>query len=198
LDASASKLIQVFNKFRQRDVDAILNPDYEYCICNDTVYVGRLYPCSIDHDASVSETSRHLKLAVGTPGRPSTLHWTRQSGALALKSNEVRIEIISVGLNFRVSCSHHSRLGKSLADQLCRTSCLLQVQSKSMIQVLVLSAQALYVKLAQVLPALASVIEWPLLDSTCLQRRSALLTGAASGSQIGWSLMRQRRCFFLI
>lgn len=100
--AAANQITQVFTKFQRRDDDDVLKPDFEYAIQGKSIQVGRLYPFALRDELLVSESNDKAILDVGTPGRLNTLHWVRRQRE-DIRSNEVEIEVHSVGLNFRVS-----------------------------------------------------------------------------------------------
>ncbi|KAI1776601.1 fatty acid synthase S-acetyltransferase [Hypoxylon cercidicola] len=96
----ANRIVQVFNKFQRRDDDDALKPDFEYAIRGESIQVGRLYPFPLRDELLVSESNDKAILDVGTPGRLNTLHWVQQQRE-DVCSDEVEVEVHSVGLNFR-------------------------------------------------------------------------------------------------
>ena len=101
LASSADLVVQVFQKFQNRSYDGKLRPDFEYAIHNGIVNVNRLYPFSLPSEILIAEPGDRAVLDVEVPGRLSTLHWARRETASVLKTDEVEIDIFSVGLNFR-------------------------------------------------------------------------------------------------
>jgi Methyltransferase domain len=100
-DSSSDKIVQLFAKFHQREDNDFLKPDFEYAVRNGEVQVGRLYLIALRDKLLTSEPNDKAVLDVGTPGRLNTLHWSRQA-VTDLQSDEVEVEVYSVGLNFRV------------------------------------------------------------------------------------------------
>jgi acyl transferase domain-containing protein/SAM-dependent methyltransferase len=103
INTSTTQLIRVFAKFQRRSTDESLKPDFEYCIYDGIVNVGRFYPFTLSEDLLISRSSDRAMLDVSVPGRPTTLHWVRKPPHPPLQPDEVEVEIYSVGLNFRVS-----------------------------------------------------------------------------------------------
>ena len=103
IDSSAHQIIQLFTKFQQRGGDDLFNPDFEYCIYNGAINVGRFYPFTLSNDLLTSEPSDRGVLDIDVPGRPSTLHWVRKPAPTLLQPDEVEVEVYAVGLNFRVN-----------------------------------------------------------------------------------------------
>lgn len=106
--AVAEKVVQVLANFGKRNAgdggeEALLRPDYEYAVRDDTVYMGRLYPFALKDELLTSESSDKAVLDVGTPGRLNSLQWIRQPRE-EVRSHELEVEVHSAGLNFRV-CS---------------------------------------------------------------------------------------------
>lgn len=109
IDSSAAQLIQVFTKFQKRDTNDLLKPDFEYCIHDGVINVGRFYPFVLSDDLLISEPSDRAMLDMSVPGRPSSLHWARKPAPPPLQPDEVEVEMYAVGLNFRVNrCSPSS------------------------------------------------------------------------------------------
>lgn len=104
IDSSAAQLIQVFKKFQKRDTNDLLRPDFEYCIYDGVINVGRFYPFALSDDLLTSEPSDRAMLEISVPGRPSTLHWARKPAPPPLQPDDVEVEVYAVGLNFRVGC----------------------------------------------------------------------------------------------
>ena len=118
IDSSATQLIQVFKKFQQRDNNDLLKPDFEYCICDGVVNVGRFYPFALSDELLTSKTNDRAILDMSVLGRPTTLHWVRKPALQALQPDEVEVDVYAVGLNFRVNpCFfYHWRKTKGLQD----------------------------------------------------------------------------------
>jgi acyl transferase domain-containing protein len=98
---SSDEIVKVFNKFHSREENDKLKPDFEYCIRNGEINIGRVYPVALKDELLTSEPTDKVTLDVGTPGRLNTLHWSRQAVS-ELQSDQVEIEVCAVGLNFRV------------------------------------------------------------------------------------------------
>ena len=103
IDASASQLVKILTSFQRRKTDDLVKPDFEYSIVDGVVNIGRFYPFTLSQELLVSEENDRAVLDLEIPGRLSTLHWARKSAPRPLQSNEVQVEVHSVGLNFRVS-----------------------------------------------------------------------------------------------
>ena len=101
IDSSPDKTVQIFAKFQRREDNDLLKPDFEYMIRDGKVNVGRFYPFALQDKLLISEPSDRAVLDVATPGRLNTLHWSRQAET-ELQSDEVEVDVFSVGLNFRV------------------------------------------------------------------------------------------------
>ena len=103
MDASITQIIQVIEKFQKRDTNDMLKPDFEYCIFDGVINVGRFYPFELSDDLKCSDATDRAILDISLPGRPSTLHWARKPSLPLLQPDEVEVEVYAVGLNFRVS-----------------------------------------------------------------------------------------------
>ena len=101
---SAAQVIQVFEKFQDRDANDSLKPDFEYVIYDNVINVGRFYPFALSDDLRSSDSGDRAMLELSVPGRPNTLHWARKPALPPLQPDEVEIEVYAVGLNFRVNC----------------------------------------------------------------------------------------------
>ena len=97
----ASSLADVLEKFRRRETDGALNPDYEYSILNGQILVNRVFPFSLNQELLVSQVSNEAVLSQSHPGRLDTLGWSTKI-APAPKDDEVEVEVYASGLNFRV------------------------------------------------------------------------------------------------
>ena len=96
-------VIQVFDKFLERDTSGLIDPDWEYCLFDEVVNVGRYHWFSVAKELSlVSSEKRPMKLQVGVPGLLRSLGWVKYE-LDTLGPDEVVIEPRYVGLNFRVS-----------------------------------------------------------------------------------------------
>lgn len=98
---STDKICKVFDKFHSRQENDKLKPDFEYCIRNGQINVGRVYPVALNEELLIAVPTDKAVLDVGTTGRLNSLHWSRQA-VPELLSDEVEIEVYAVGLNFRV------------------------------------------------------------------------------------------------
>ncbi len=101
VDAKFSLVGQTLEKFRTRDNEDTLSPDFEYAIDNGVINIGRYFPF-VMMDGFIQETEgERMKVVIGTPGRLNTLHWVRQPEAALLKDHELEIEMHAVGVNFK-------------------------------------------------------------------------------------------------
>ena len=94
-------LVSAWLPQHSREENDKLKPDFEYCIRNGEINIGRVYPVALKDELLTSEPTDKVTLDVGTPGRLNTLHWSRQAVS-ELQSDQVEIEVCAVGLNFRV------------------------------------------------------------------------------------------------
>ncbi|KAF4438150.1 putative polyketide synthase [Fusarium austroafricanum] len=98
---SVSKaLLKVLNKFQERGEDGALGPDYEYAIREGEILNNRIFPCSLDSENLVSDSSQEATLAIAKQGRLSTLQWASMT-ARDPGDDEVEVEVHATGLNFR-------------------------------------------------------------------------------------------------
>lgn len=78
--------------------------DYEFSLINGKIYIGRYSWSSIHKQAesfiSEASTITPKKLQIAQKGNLQTLHW-QATGASLLKADEVRIEVVAMGINFR-------------------------------------------------------------------------------------------------
>ena len=101
VDAAFTLVGQAFEKFRTRDDEDTLSPDFEYAIEKGVINIGRYFP-SIMMDGFIQETEgERMKAVIGTPGRLNTLHWVCQPEPAPLKDHELEIEMHVVGVNFK-------------------------------------------------------------------------------------------------
>ncbi|TGO20105.1 hypothetical protein BTUL_0001g01140 [Botrytis tulipae] len=99
--ASFSLVGQAFEKFRVRDNEDYLSPDFEYAIEKGIINIGRYLPF-VMMDGFIEETDgERMKVVIETPGRLNTLHWIRQLESIPLKDHELEIEMHAVGVNFK-------------------------------------------------------------------------------------------------
>ncbi|KAM4058125.1 KR domain-containing protein [Hirsutella rhossiliensis] len=98
---SIQRLLQVLTKFRSRQGDDEVDPDFEWAIFNGRIQVARFHPFSLSDELSCQGESNEMStLNVLTPGRISSLYYARHERK-ELESNEVEVEVYSAGLNFR-------------------------------------------------------------------------------------------------
>ncbi len=103
MDASSGRIVDVFERFQtRREEDDTLNPELEYVVANNVIYVGRLYPFSIHQALSAASKKDRAILHAGKPGRLDSLHWTGQ-GTTALSGEDVEIEVYAAGLDVSAS-----------------------------------------------------------------------------------------------
>ncbi|KAF1830190.1 hypothetical protein BDW02DRAFT_633855 [Decorospora gaudefroyi] len=101
VEASFSLVSRAFEKFRTRDNDDTLSPDFEYAIDQGVINIGRYFPF-VMKEGFVEETEgERMKIVIGTPGRLHTLHWVRQPEPAPLEDHQLEIEMHSVGVNFK-------------------------------------------------------------------------------------------------
>jgi acyl transferase domain-containing protein/NADPH:quinone reductase-like Zn-dependent oxidoreductase/SAM-dependent methyltransferase len=101
VDAAFSLVGQAFEKFRTRDDEDTLSPDFEYAIEKGVINIGRYFPF-VMMDGFIQETEgERMKVVIGTPGRLNTLHWVRQPEPAPLKDHELEIQMHAVGVNFK-------------------------------------------------------------------------------------------------
>ncbi|KAJ6008477.1 Acyl transferase/acyl hydrolase/lysophospholipase [Penicillium herquei] len=100
ISSSASKIIDVFEKFELRQDAEILKPDYEYAILNNVVHVGRFHSFSPESELLQSKSGNSVALQVGKLGRLSSLHWSYQDTRV-LRNDDIEIEVHATGLNFK-------------------------------------------------------------------------------------------------
>jgi len=101
VDAAFSLVGQAFEKFRGRNDEDTLSPDFEYAIDKGFINIGRYFPF-VMKDGFIQEIEgERMKIVIDTPGRLNTLHWVRQPEPAPLKDHELEIEMHTVGLNFK-------------------------------------------------------------------------------------------------
>ena len=101
-DKGYKAVIDVFQKFCDRETFDVLGPDFEYSVSNGMIRVNRVFPCSLHGDKQTAEQQDDALLQIGRLGRLDSLHWARQP-KLFPAGDEVEVEVHAVGLNFRVS-----------------------------------------------------------------------------------------------
>ncbi|CAG7555684.1 unnamed protein product [Fusarium equiseti] len=100
MTASSDKIIDVFERFQQRQEDESLKPDYEYAIVDNTVHVGRIYPFSAQDSLLVPGQDEPVALRTSKPGRLDALHWASYQTP-TLESDDVEVRVQAAGLNFK-------------------------------------------------------------------------------------------------
>lgn len=115
VDAAFSLVGSAFEKFRTRDGEDTLSPDFEYAIEKGVINIGRYFPF-VMMDGFIMETkNERMKVVIGTPGRLNTLHWVRQPEIAPLTDHNLEIEVHAVGVNFK-----DVLVGMNLIDQVGR------------------------------------------------------------------------------
>ncbi|KAK5137353.1 hypothetical protein LTR08_008931 [Meristemomyces frigidus] len=97
---SLDKLIRVIARYRARQGNECLTPDYEWAINAGQVHVGRFHSFPLLDELLESEPAARAQLDVVHPGRLNTLHWVQQPRG-ELKAGEVEVQVHAAGLNFR-------------------------------------------------------------------------------------------------
>ncbi|KAJ5953151.1 Acyl transferase/acyl hydrolase/lysophospholipase [Penicillium verhagenii] len=100
VDTSIERIIDVFEKFQARQEDDALKPELEYAIVENTVHVGRIHSFSVQGELLLSDPNDTIALRTSKPGRLAALEWAHQE-SLALKDDDVEIEVHAAGLNFK-------------------------------------------------------------------------------------------------
>jgi acyl transferase domain-containing protein/NADPH:quinone reductase-like Zn-dependent oxidoreductase len=86
---------------RPVEVAPSLNPEMEYVIQNNTVYMGRYEPVDLEEEMRIADPNDRAILQTDKPGRLDALSWARHPAAVSLKTNEVEVEVHATGLNFK-------------------------------------------------------------------------------------------------
>ncbi|KAJ6199405.1 LOW QUALITY PROTEIN: polyketide synthase [Bipolaris maydis] len=105
---SLKAVAQISERFSRRHTSSH-KLELEYAIEDGNIYIPRLYPLNVDSELCKPDSSAttlpqtdngELNLTLGTVGRLDTLQWTTCSYERP-GENEVAIEIMATGLNFR-------------------------------------------------------------------------------------------------
>lgn len=100
-------VMQVFGKIQSRRDEGTLAPDMEYAVDEGVIKVGRYHPFSLQQSLGqgngLTATDCATTLEIMKPGLMQTLQWSRKAIAGAIGEDEVEIQTVAVGLNFRVS-----------------------------------------------------------------------------------------------
>ncbi|KAM4066282.1 polyketide synthase dehydratase [Hirsutella rhossiliensis] len=101
-DAAASAVAGVMRKLQlARQVDGDVNGDMEFAFADGAVHVSRLHWFSAKRAlADVAPAGDAKRLVVGQRGMLQSLQWRRQRLA-ALESDQVRVRMCAIGINFR-------------------------------------------------------------------------------------------------
>lgn len=102
---SCDKIIDVFERFQQRQEDETLKPDYEYAVVDNTVHVSRIHPFSVQDSLLIPDQDEPVALRTSKPGRLDSLHWASYQTP-ALEGDDVDVQVQAAGLNFKVRDSH--------------------------------------------------------------------------------------------
>jgi acyl transferase domain-containing protein/NADPH:quinone reductase-like Zn-dependent oxidoreductase/SAM-dependent methyltransferase len=94
-------ILQRVQKESEGEVNTDFDPDYEYVWSDRTIQIGRMHWFAVPQALTDTvEAGSSRTLDIGRRGLLHTLRWVAQP-LLELPSDEVRIKIQSVGLNFR-------------------------------------------------------------------------------------------------
>lgn len=110
-----TSIAQVYEKLRDSDLAADMDPDFEYVLNGGVVCVSRYHAVSVRDEIAAFETERNLpvELRIGRFGLLQSLHWERFKPK-ELGSKEVVVEPRCIGMNFRVSFFSASRRVRSI------------------------------------------------------------------------------------
>ena len=97
-------LVGIFGKFQRRIKGPDFDPDWEFALFEGIVHIPRYRWVSISQKlAIVGREELPRTLEVGKAALLQTLRWV-QGKTIALKDDQVDVELCAVGLNFKVSC----------------------------------------------------------------------------------------------
>ena len=119
-------VMQVFGKIQSRKDDGTLAPDMEYAVDEGVVKVGRYHPFSLQktlkQEKTLTVTNCATTLEIMKPGLMQTFQWSKKTMQEEIGQDEVEIQIMAVGLNFRISQTlpgHHSLLSNAVGRTTC-------------------------------------------------------------------------------
>ena len=100
-------VMQVFGKIQSRKDEGTLAPDMEFAVDDGVIKVGRYHPFSLQkklaEEKDVAATDCATTLEIMKPGLMQTFQWSKKPIPRELGEDEVEIQTMAVGLNFRVS-----------------------------------------------------------------------------------------------
>ncbi|GFF30084.1 lovastatin nonaketide synthase [Aspergillus udagawae] len=100
-DAAMHRVIDIFEKVKSYDDNQSPDPDHEFVLKANNVYVGRLQWSSLDGViTSAPETGSRI-LDIGSHGMLDTLKWSLSGRGHVMAEDDVEVDIKCVGLNFR-------------------------------------------------------------------------------------------------
>jgi hypothetical protein len=105
-DAAMHRVIDIFEKVKTYDDNQSPDPDHEFVLKDNDVYVGRFQWTSLDGViASGPETGSRI-LDIGSHGMLDTLKWSLSGRGPVMAEDDVEVDIKCIGLNFRVRGSN--------------------------------------------------------------------------------------------
>jgi hypothetical protein len=95
-------VVKIYKKLVMRDMTAELEPDYEYALVEDVIYIPRFRWFSVDKElTSLAGGDLPMKVEIKKQGFLQSLCWVRYQPTL-LKEDSVLVELHAAGLNFKV------------------------------------------------------------------------------------------------
>jgi SAM-dependent methyltransferase len=119
LDYVDDKILEVFERFINRQAGEVHKPDSEFIVTDGQVYTGRYFPHSIPDELVSSDPNDPAVLTVEKGSRLRGLRWERRKSK-APEGDEVQIELYYTGLNRRV-CDTPQQTLVEHADSTTRT-----------------------------------------------------------------------------
>ncbi|GFF25207.1 lovastatin nonaketide synthase [Aspergillus udagawae] len=102
-DAAMHRVIDIFEKVKTYDDNQSPDPDHEFVLKDNDIYVGRFQWSSLDGViTSAPETGSRI-LDIGSHGMLDTLKWSLSGRRPVMAEGDVEVDIKCVGLNFRES-----------------------------------------------------------------------------------------------
>ncbi|GIC87841.1 type I iterative polyketide synthase [Aspergillus udagawae] len=100
-DAAMHRVIDIFEKVKTYDDNQSPDPDHEFVLKDNDIYVGRFQWSSLDGViTSAPETGSRI-LDIGSHGMLDTLKWSLSGRRPVMAEDDVEVDIKCVGLNFR-------------------------------------------------------------------------------------------------